>query len=192
MKKILSVLTALTMLSGMAISVSAESCAQGDVDMDGVITGHDAAMVSRYLLENDYNFTEEQISLADMDGDGNVTQSDADAIANAKGMYALGNIVLDYNYADLNDASFLISIYVCDAVNKEYPFTLTDAQLNNADVNLDGVIDLDDVSILLTLYATRAAGMTIENEVNNIYYYSLDPESPAYIKPTAEFPPSLT
>ncbi len=50
--KVLSLLTASTMgLACFNVNAAAEtSFAAGDVDMDGIVTGHDTAMVSRYLV----------------------------------------------------------------------------------------------------------------------------------------------
>ncbi len=48
--------------------------------MDGVITGHDSALVSRYLMLGDIELTEEQLTLADINEDGTVDQTDADLI----------------------------------------------------------------------------------------------------------------
>ncbi len=55
MKKAISVLAAgimaLSSLPVLGVSVE-ETYALGDVDMDGVVTGHDTAMVSRYVLDD--------------------------------------------------------------------------------------------------------------------------------------------
>ncbi len=60
MRKLVSLLTAVTMVGGMALAASAEgaSYALGDVDLDGIITGHDTAMVSRYVTEGDITLTD--------------------------------------------------------------------------------------------------------------------------------------
>ena len=83
MKKALAFLTASVMALGSLpfLSVGAESFAPGDVDMDGVITGHDAALVSRHLVHGDNNLSEEQLKLADYNGDGVVDEEDATGIA---------------------------------------------------------------------------------------------------------------
>lgn len=49
----------LTALPLAGLSASAEDYELGDVDMDGVITGHDSALVSRYLMLGDIELTEE-------------------------------------------------------------------------------------------------------------------------------------
>ncbi|MFR3811396.1 MAG: dockerin type I repeat-containing protein [Ruminococcus callidus] len=50
------------------------------MDMDGVITGHDAAVVSRYLHVDNTLLNADQLALADVNGDGVVDQADADWI----------------------------------------------------------------------------------------------------------------
>ena len=62
----------------------------GDVDMDEVVTGHDAAMVTRYLYVDPHLLTDQQKQLADVNGDGVIDQSDADQIY-ASQVYELGN-----------------------------------------------------------------------------------------------------
>ena len=60
MKKVFGVcMAAVLTLSALPVcGVNAEEAtyALGDVDMDGVVTGHDTAMVSRYVLDDTYNF----------------------------------------------------------------------------------------------------------------------------------------
>lgn len=92
-KKLLAMLTGCVMSASMlaGMPVSAAEYAQGDVDMDGYITGHDAAMVSRYLNVDSNLFSEEQLALADMNADGVVDQTDADLIFENK-VYYLGGL----------------------------------------------------------------------------------------------------
>lgn len=63
-----------------SLPVGAAEGVMGDVDGDGYLTGHDAAMVSRYLHEGDVDFTEAQLEIADVDGNGTIEQADADWI----------------------------------------------------------------------------------------------------------------
>ena len=86
MKKTMAFITALviTALSVPVSMANAEGYAQGDVDMDGMITGRDAAIVSQYddeILK--LELTEEQLLLADMNGDGHITAFDARATLQA-------------------------------------------------------------------------------------------------------------
>lgn len=181
--KVFSLLTA-SMLSVSCLGMTAfadTAYETGDVDMDGIITGHDAAMVSRYLLEEDYPLTEEQLSLADINGDGDVTQTDADEIFGMQA-HELGKVVLDdsVSYRHLDDASEVCLYYARNGAGLET--TLSDVQKNLADVNIDGAIDMQDVSMILGLFALRGAALIGADEViDGVYYYSEDPASPAYI-----------
>ncbi len=94
-RKVISFVTAAVMaLAALpTLSAAAEETlyAIGDVDMDGIITGHDSAMVSRALFENDAELTAEEAALADINGDGIVDTTDLEWIhANEK--YAIGDL----------------------------------------------------------------------------------------------------
>ena len=83
MKKALAFLTASIMALGSLPFLSAgaeDAFAPGDVDMDGVITGHDTALVSRHLTRGDNSLSRKQLELADYNGDGVVDQTDVEAI----------------------------------------------------------------------------------------------------------------
>ena len=101
-------ISGLMAISAMPIvSVSAEEYALGDIDMDGVITEHDAAILYRILdeetgvIEPGYRYSndasketaeplsEEQKVLADMNDDGVIDYTDADIILE-KSEYMLG------------------------------------------------------------------------------------------------------
>lgn len=78
---VLAGVMALAALPFSALSAGAESAyAPGDVDMDGYITAHDAAVVSRALYVDETALNDEQKQLADVNGDGVVDQTDADWI----------------------------------------------------------------------------------------------------------------
>ena len=82
---VLAGVLALSALPISAMSAGAEGAyAPGDVDMDGVITGHDAAVVSRYLHVDNTLLNADQLALADVNGDGVVDQADADWIMRMK------------------------------------------------------------------------------------------------------------
>ena len=78
MKKTLSVcmaaVLALASLPVLGVSAAETTYALGDVDMDGVVTGHDTAMVSRYVLDDTYSLTDEQLQQA-ADGFANSVKS---------------------------------------------------------------------------------------------------------------------
>ena len=67
-RTIASILAAVMAFSALPIlSVNAADTAMlGDVDGDGVITGHDSALVSRSLYEDSFDLTTEQAARADI------------------------------------------------------------------------------------------------------------------------------
>lgn len=159
----------------------------GDVDMDGTITGHDTGMVSRYLLENDYTLTEDQLALADVDGDGTVTQADADKLHYEMQICVAGSPDINTEYTDgninyywsLEDATIILEYYSYRAAGLDYG--LTEVEKNLSDPDLDGEVTLNDARIVLALYALRGARFIEDIPSEGVYYYSEDPESPAYI-----------
>ena len=107
MKKVFGVcMAAVLTLSALPVcGVNAEEAtyALGDVDMDGVVTGHDTAMVSRYVLDDTYTLTDEQLKLADVNEDGVVDQADADKLHHEMQVYELGDVDLN-GYFGMTDA----------------------------------------------------------------------------------------
>lgn len=100
----------------------------GDVDMDGVITGHDATMVSRYLSTDSDVLTPDQLSLADFNGDGTVDQTDADLIAENE-VFAIGD-VLGFGKPTLHAASLALFCYANNAVGT--PPTIVNGEVPTA------------------------------------------------------------
>ncbi len=187
MKKTTALLTALAMMSSMAMFASAEgaSYAIGDVDMDGVVTGHDTAMVSRYLVDDEYDLTEEQLELADVDGDGEVTQADADALHEME-VYMLGQLSAtidgeeETSFVQIRDAQFVISYYKSVASGTDWAFgEVSEVQLNIADTDLDGEITITDALNILKLYCRKYAFLSVF-ATDDVYFCSSDPSSPAY------------
>ena len=88
--KVVSIVTAgimaLAALPALPAGAAEEIYCLGDVDMDHVITGHDAAMVTRYLNVDPHLLTEEQLMLADVNEDGVVDQSDATGSTKIRGI----------------------------------------------------------------------------------------------------------
>lgn len=124
-RKVISALTAAVMtVSALPIlSASSEETVYplGDVDMDGYISGHDAALLSRHLHAGDVSFTEKQLTLADVNGDGTVDQADADWIhENQK--YALGDI-MKTGSTDLTAAWLMLRIYAHTSVGNSLNIT---------------------------------------------------------------------
>ena len=157
MKKLVSLVTALAMMSGMALCASAEGTtfAMGDVDMDGIITGHDTAMVSRYLVEGDITLTEEQLKLADVDGDGEVTQADADKLYNEMQEYELYDMDMDGRVTPV-DGTNVFRMWGLQRIDPEIDFG---AKGIRADVDCNGVIDVYDAENILISYVDTAAGL---------------------------------
>ena len=176
MKKALAFLTASVMALGSLpfLSVGAEDAfAPGDVDMDGVLTGHDAALVSRHLVHGDNNLSEEQLKLADYNGDGVVDQTDVEAIS-ANQVYCLGDIDLDGDM-DIDDAFLAQQEYAYGAIGNNNPdLRLSQLQLNLADVSAspDTMTIFDDEFEILSYYSSYAAGCyytLIQNEGKDVF-----------------------
>ncbi|MDO4156516.1 MAG: dockerin type I domain-containing protein [Oscillospiraceae bacterium] len=203
MKKAISVLAAGVMaLSSLPVlSVSAEEIyALGDVDMDGIVTGHDTAMVSRYVLDDTYTLTEEQLQLADVNGDGEVNQADADILYNDMQVYALGDVDMvtviyhngntgehieaEHSRLTVNDAIAIMAYYVRKCASLENNWT--QVQYNLGDLNLDGTVDLTDACCALNAY-TRSVAL-LSPFGNPEQYYSgeieirvMDPDDPSSV-----------
>ena len=196
---VLAGVMALAALPVSAMSASAEGAyALGDVDMDGFITGHDAAMVTHALYVDNEALTAEQLKLADVNGDGVVDQSDADWIHENQ-VYELGqtakkfrmdamtvyyqmyciaadgtgnNGKLQYSLekgADLSEnGSYDSENGFCDEVLPEVCYNLLD-------VNGDGVLDLEDA--FLTVFDVCHMGCGASNTIyftENRYDLTID------------------
>ncbi len=156
----------------------------GDVDMDGVVTGHDTAMVSRYVLDDTYTLTEEQLKLADVNEDGVVDQADADKLYTEMQVYPLGDIDMS-GMAEVGDTSDILVYYA--KVSAGQNVELTAVQKNLADVDLNGTVDITDACYNLAGYARAAAGQKAYNRDNEKQYYYApvkiviqDPDDPNY------------
>lgn len=174
----IAALTASAVLSLTTLSVLPAGAADdvlGDVDQDGVITGHDSAMVSRYLNVDANALTEEQLALADMNGDGTVDQTDADLIHENE-VYAIGNIsgkARSYGSVELYSAYGALVYYAAERAGVTVTVTDADMQALSAtvsdtikesgmvnqlvyhliDTNGDGEVTIEDASALLTTYS---------------------------------------
>ena len=156
----------------------------GDVDMDGVVTGHDTAMVSRYVLDDTYTLTEEQLKLADVNEDGVVDQADADKLYTEMQVYSLGDIDMS-GMAEVGDTSDILVYYAKMSAGQNVE--LTAVQKNLADVDLNGIVDITDACYNLAGYARAAAGQKAYNRDNEKQYYYApvkiviqDPDDPNY------------
>lgn len=178
-----------------ALSASAESAyAPGDVDRDGHITAHDAAVVSRALHVEDATLDEEQLQLADVNGDGVVNQEDADWIYQnseyrlgeyEKGVHMSVTAIFYQVYyiarqgAGYHDALLTDGTIPENAAEEKIVYhdnCITQVCYNLLDVNGDGVLDIDD--IYLTAYVTARCGAGL---AKNFYLvegrYDLNDES---------------
>ena len=154
---------------------------QGDVDQDGILTGHDAAMVSRYLLDDSYTLTEEQLAFADINEDGTVDQADADMLYEVQ-KYHLGDVGDEMNdlwCPQIEDATVILEYYAHKAIGKEYAFTELQEKL--ADLDLDGDADMYDAHFALMIFARVVVGLDAIFAEEGIYYCSSDINSPAYL-----------
>ena len=186
MKKALAFLTASVMALGSLpfLSVGAESFAPGDVDMDGVITGHDTALVSRHLARGDNSLSRKQLELADYNGDGVVDQTDVEAIHENE-VWELGDVDMN-GFLGVNDAFVIFQEYAYVAGGRNpIPDALTDVQKNLADMAgkcaVATEVTLDDSFDCLSVYTLRAAGyFNVYPVVNgqNCYFFVNDEKNP--------------
>ncbi|WP_455254854.1 dockerin type I repeat-containing protein [Ruminococcus sp.] len=185
---VLAGVMALAALPVSAMSASAEGAyALGDVDMDGYITGHDAAMVTRALYVDNEALTVEQLRLADVNGDGIVDQSDADWIHENQ-VYELGQLEKEF---PMNATTvFFQSYYIAktgagtayplekgvDLSNcNDYDNVMPEVCYNLLDVNGDGTLDNDD--LFITLFDVSYMGAAIKKTIyfeENRYDLSVD------------------
>ena len=183
MKKVFSVCmaAALTLSALPVFGVNAEETtyALGDVDMDGVVTGHDTAMVSRYVLDDTYTLTDEQLKLADVNEDGVVDQADADKLYHEMQVYELGDVDMN-GYFGMSDTVQVLKYSSKVAAGQDLGWTTV--QKNLADVDLSGVLDINDGCCMLYGWARLSVQVLCDmdndeypvyNETNpNQYYYS--------------------
>ena len=170
---VLAGVLALAALPVSAMSASAEGAyALGDVDMDGFITGHDAAMVTHALYVDNEALTAEQLRLADVNGDGVVDQSDADWIHENQ-VYELGQMdktsQLDvvtvyfqlYCVARSGAGNACSNVKGADLLDSvlDYNDEFSEVCYNLMDVNGDGVLDNTDALTALVDVGFMGAGI---------------------------------
>ncbi len=185
-KAISTVLAGVLALSALPISAMSASAAEGayapgDVDMDGFVTAHDAAVVSRALYVDNNLLTSEQKKLADVNGDGKITQEDADWIHENQ-VYNLGQ--LDESSDHLDSTGIFYQFYYVARKGAGVPFEVVDKSeklpenllgsslgkdldnskmpqlfFNLLDVDGDGNVTLDDASASLFSCAMMGAGL---------------------------------
>lgn len=149
---------------------SAEEYAKGDVDMDGVITGRDAAIVSQYadgILQLELN--DEQLALADMNDDGDVDASDAALIAE-KQEYKFGDFNKD-GIVSMADVTTLAHMAFLRMIDPEIDFGEKNTY---ADIDFDGDIDVYDMHCVGAYYGRQGANIPYFDE--NKFYIIITPE----------------
>ena len=197
MKKILAYFTASVLaLASLPYSAGAaefDPFPPGDVDRDTVITGHDAAMVSRYILRGDNRLTDKQLKLADINQDGVVDQTDADLI-HQQAVYLLGDVTLD-GVVDVDDGFDTAQEYAYYAAllrNNDYTLPMfSKLQENLADMDglQDGTPDLDDAMTILQYYCIYAAGCLSDTQAaygSGVFYITKN-GAPCYFFDPADY-----
>lgn len=161
----------MTAISPLMVFAEETVYALGDVDMDGVVTGHDTAMISRYLSDETYTFTEQQLLLADVNADGTVDQTDADTLYNDMQVYHIGDVDMSGNgkpdISLISDASLIVDYSV--KPDEEW----NQVQINLADADLDGNITISDAAAALRIAARYSAELPIFDKSGK-YYFDLD------------------
>ena len=127
----------------------------GDVDGDGVITGHDTALISRYLYDDSFSLTAEQLARADITRDGQVTAEDAIWLHANYEQYALGDVALNGKTSFENACLVYQWIYQNNGQIGENALTLTEVQQNLMDTDADGRITALDVQNMLYLFTAE-------------------------------------
>lgn len=172
----------------MASVNAADAAVPGDVDGDGVLTGHDAAIVSRYLLKGDIELTDAQLKIADVNRDDMVDQTDADWIFENK-VYGLGGVSeAKGGTGGLKSHRCAAAFVISGRMGAGLPVTIRDEmpaaeqmesfsasdwfaddnsttqlQYNLLDVDGDGDIKSNDICYLLNMSAFLGAGYDLEN-----------------------------
>lgn len=154
MKKLIAISSSIALLIiSASLAVNAEEYTVGDVDMDGAITAHDVAVVSRYIKEGDIDLSDKQLLLADYDGNGIVNEADADAIS-VLSTALLGDVDGDGKIS-LTDSIYVMRL--CAPFNTE---TINPETIAAADVDADGIITINDSYLILQYYNLCKAEMS--------------------------------
>ncbi len=185
-----TVLTAGTVMTCGFTTNAQEGYVAGDVDRDGIITGHDAALVTRYLNVDPDCLDATALALADINGDGVVDATDADAI-HAEEVYAIGDVFGtsatfgEAVFSSMNSLAAL-KVYAASQVNllvvdEEASFTPVTAyygengsrvcELGNTPYFADGEIVIDAVSYNL-LDADADGAVTSLDALTILYVYA--------------------
>ena len=137
-------------------SVSALDGILGDVDGDGVITGHDTALISRHLYDDSFTLTDDQLARADITKDGQVTAEDAIWLHANYEQYVLGDVDLDGSVT-LDDGFNCMRFIIQKNGFSSPDITYTEVQQNLMDADGNGIINIDDASRLVEFYSKIVA-----------------------------------
>lgn len=141
----------------------------GDLDGDGVLTGHDTAMLSAAAC-GELVLTEEQNAVADVNGDGNVDMADAEMLFEQQ-TYLLGDVTMQgKERTEMDDVMALLVHYAAASAGNAEDWTAV--QTNLADVDLDGDITILDACILLSGFARQSVGLNCYGD-NVQYHYEI-------------------
>ncbi|MGN1402762.1 MAG: dockerin type I repeat-containing protein [Ruminococcus sp.] len=175
--KWMGITVAAAMLAGSlsALPVSAaDDILMGDIDNDGYLTGHDTAMLSRHLLDDTYTLTENQLSRADITGDGLIDEADVTWIQ-VNEEYALGDYEQDGSVTP-DDAYYIIVHCRTQTIDE-----MTPLQFNLADVDANGYISFLDVLGVMEMYTDYFVGGNAFCGEPFCYYYHFDNDSSGYV-----------
>ncbi len=170
----------------------------GDINLDKTVNSNDVILLEKYLTQN-INLDDEVVSLADIDKSGKVDVNDLQLLAKkVSDFYQIGDINLDgivdtkdltllQNYfnkiTNLNKVQLnLIDINGDSTFNNDDIIVLRGKVLNlnkykNGDVNMDGKLSADDVSIIeqyilakttLTFDQMSLADYNKDNKIDNL------------------------
>lgn len=171
--KWMGIAVAIAMLASSmsALSVSAaDEFLMGDIDNDGYLTGHDTAMLSRYLLDDTYTLTEDQLSRADITGDGLIDEADVTWIQ-VNEEYALGDYDLDGRVIP-EDANEIVQ-HLFNKTVKD----MTPLQRNLVDVDANGYVSYMDTQGIIEFYARETVGSDSFCGEPFCYYFHFEEDS---------------
>lgn len=155
--------------SGAVVSAEESAAVPGDVDGDGYLTGHDAALLSRSLMEEDFSLTAEELSRADINGDGTIDAADVEQMYDQQ-EYMLGDVDLDGRLTTIDAYCLLTSIPLSCSDWREFP---NDLQIHIADTNADRIKSFSDFFGILEIVARTGAQFEKEylfSDTSGCYY----------------------
>ncbi len=185
-KKMISFATAAVMaLSALPVlsAGAADGYVLGDVDKDGMITGHDSALVSRSLYDDTFSLTAEEAAQADVNQDGAVDQADLDWIHENEAI-CIGKVDGKSENLSIGDAFY--TLVLSSAFSAGKTLTITDdavslddlwegkvSQVNYhlMDCNADGEVTIADAANLLNASSLYSLGMSMYPTENRYDLY---------------------